>query len=74
MSSELSLFYAVEMSGICQESVICFLPVLSGGVPKSLSEFGFARMPRASERPYSTEEENSSGGLPILGAPLAIFS
>ena len=28
MSSELSLFYAVEMSGICQESVICFLPVL----------------------------------------------
>ena len=35
MSSELSLFYAVEMSGICQESVICFLPVLSDGVPKS---------------------------------------
>jgi hypothetical protein len=33
MPSEVSLFYAVEMSGICQERVICFLPVLSGREP-----------------------------------------
>ena len=54
MPSEVSLFYAVEMSDICQESVICFLPVLSGGWVVHIGEVErITRRAQAERRPIS---------------------